>query len=279
MLLRRWGLEITLFGTWALQYEGDPLVYSPTSFNPGPHIIPFGGVRDSGVSGPLTRPDVVTPGTGIFGPNFLYDAYVYEPTPDISNGSFETGNTRGWYSENNGGVSVELGGTDGSHYASLSAHAMASSPGDYVEHLADLKQDFSGNAGDELVFDYHVFDSYWSAYGGGFGHNSAHVELFNVTLGTTELSMDLSSGFLSDWSTVSHVLSEDGDYLLTFEVSAMAQTSFSYEEPQTCDALTTIGIDAVHLVPIPEPATLVLFGLGAVSLLAYAWRGRKTGHL
>lgn len=31
---------------------------------------------------------------------------------------------------------------------------------------------------------------------------------------------------------------------------------------------------ALILIPIPEPSTLVLVGIGAISLLAYAWRRR-----
>ena len=31
-----------------------------------------------------------------------------------------------------------------------------------------------------------------------------------------------------------------------------------------------------HLSIVPEPSTLVLFGIGALSLLAFAWRRRQT---
>ena len=34
-------------------------------------------------------------------------------------------------------------------------------------------------------------------------------------------------------------------------------------------------IHAFLLTPIPEPSTLVLLGIGAMSLLAYAWRRRR----
>jgi hypothetical protein len=37
------------------------------------------------------------------------------------------------------------------------------------------------------------------------------------------------------------------------------------------------GFQGYQIVPVPEPSTLVLLGINAVSLFAYSWRRRKRG--
>jgi hypothetical protein len=38
----------------------------------------------------------------------------------------------------------------------------------------------------------------------------------------------------------------------------------------------TYGNEVVIMVAVPEPSTLLLLGIGAVSFLAYAWRWRRS---
>ncbi len=74
----------------------------------------------------------------------------------------------------------------------------------------------------------------------------------NGTMADLNTLVDPVSGWNLEEATPSTILDE---------LSAMAQTPVGRRMPFP-DAL-------------PEPSTLVLFGIGAVSLLAYAWRRRR----
>ncbi|SHO45280.1 PEP-CTERM sorting domain-containing protein [Desulfopila aestuarii] len=164
----------------------------------------------------------------------------------------------GWSSialESNGGIEIQENGTvsgvfaqDGDQYVELDSHP---APGD-----ARMQQKVNLDIG-TYVLDFY----YRSRTSNHYGTNGISWGYEDIT---TSTSFDLGSvNYKSDWTLFSSTFSiaSAGDYNIWFESSFDSNTVGGF-------------IDNVSLTPIPEPATLLLFGAG-ISGIATFFRRKK----
>ena len=192
----------------------------------------------------------------------------------VTNGSFETGDLTGWSWTIPAGASIDVvtghsdpGGTgttswtpaDGSYFALLKTDGPGS--------LTQLYQSFSMTPGNPLMFDY-FWDSRDLKPFGDTASLSVYsgVGLAGPLIGTFTLgsvSSDPQNYWGTPWQTVSLYLSNAGTYTAVFEVrNSLDGIKDSY-----------LGIDNVLLQTIPEPAAILLGGIG-VGLVGWLRRRR-----
>lgn len=177
-----------------------------------------------------------------------------------------------------GDALVELGSTtsEGLQCANLWTDARADgfAGPNHSGALAELAQTFSATAGQSVSFDYCV--PYCNTSSSGAGSGAAYLEV--VLSGGTYYE-----NFNQDWDSSEYAtytfpaFTSDGTYTITFQTGAQADAPPPEpEDPplsNDCSSNVSANIDNVRLVP--EPSTLVLLGIGAISLLAYVWRRRN----
>jgi len=85
-------------------------------------------------------------------------------------------------------------------------------------------------------------------------------------------SYDILLASTSDW----HLNSDTGVAPTVEEMEAvLGSIDAMYIFADWIYGYDTVGIDNVVMSSVPEPSTVVLIGIGAISLLGYAWRRRR----
>jgi hypothetical protein len=170
----------------------------------------------------------------------------------IVNGGFETGSFAPWV---NGGDTSFTGVTgDHPHTGNFAAHLGPLGPTE-----GTLTQTIATTAGQM----YH--ESYWLRNDGG-NPNSFRATINGVTVAGTALTNAPGFEYTATGAGMGHV---EFDFTAT---GASTVVGFAFvQNPAYYD------LDDVSVMPspIPEPASLTLFGLGLVPLAGYAWRRRQ----
>jgi hypothetical protein len=212
----------------------------------------------------------------------------------IVNGSFESGLT-GWTT--NGGV---LTAVVGSHSAVLDSPATTFSPidgtkfatvGSGLQNSAGenvytvLTQTFTAAAGDTLVL-HAFFDSGDSltvpffnfANDDGYVRllNSSNVEvamLFKKSVADLVSIADPFGNNSTPWTPLSHVFVAGGTYML--EVGVINRPTLPQDVFTDNAAASYIGIDNVHIIPVPVVIPTPAAAWGGLALLGLAWPLRR----
>jgi len=175
----------------------------------------------------------------------------------INNGSFETGDFSGWVTNSwNGGspaVVTSNGGftaTDGSYFASLAADSTMRQHG--IWHAGDiLTFDWNFNAND-----YMPFNDYAEFYTSG-GSSNDIIRLSDVaTVGDYNAT---------GWNAFEYMFTEDLNGYINFRVYNVLDNGLDSE----------LYIDNVVSTPVPEPASMFLFGIGLIGLAGLNRRIKK----
>lgn len=189
----------------------------------------------------------------------------------ITNGDFETGDFTGWnhWTDWTYGTSQFVstsinatGGTQGPHCASLSfllSGFSGQGNGVYVDASAGIGQDITVNVGDTLTFDY-AEGSY-----GSIGSRTSYLIVGKNGAGGFSNSYTLSP--MTTWNSYSFSFTEAGSYYIGITRN-MSCASFMNSSGE-------LLIDNVQLTSVPEPSTIVLLSIGAISLFGYARRQRR----
>ena len=201
---------------------------------------------------------------------------------DLYNGSFETGNLSGWSTYLTGGGSATAVtshsdpppatgttswmATDGTYFALVKTDGQNS--------FEQLYRTFTASAGDILSLDY-FWDSQ-DSISDGKGDDEAYGRIFSGQLTSAanfmpsltledelfhhSVSTDPQGNWGTPWTPVSYTFASPGTYTLWFAIKSGGNSlNDSY-----------IGIDNVHLVPVPAAVLLGALGLGLAG-----WRLRR----
>ncbi len=197
----------------------------------------------------------------ILGVAIVAAAFSGAASADIMNPGFETGDLSDW---NTAGavyarewemsrdfvppIHDDWAPTEGLYFASLWSYDPV------LGSNAQISTTFDATAGDVLSFDY-FFDY-------GDVNPNFDTAVGTLTIGANQTTLfewntaghQLGTDNNVDWTTVTHTLTEAGQYTLTFRTSD-ANAGFE----------SILGVDNVSLVP--EPSALTLLALGAIGLL------------
>jgi hypothetical protein len=141
-----------------------------------------------------------------------------------------------------------------------------------------IKQSFYGNAGDTISFDWNYITSDGYNYDFCFMALTSMDLMFvqklagNVTLGTLPPGdiplIPSATIFLNEtgFDTYSFKLATSGTYTLGLGVVQVRDTSYD----------SGLIIDNFKITPVPEPATILLLGMGLVGVANFSRRKFKT---
>jgi hypothetical protein len=116
-----------------------------------------------------------------------------------------------------------------------------------------------------------------SYYGFGYSHDPTTQGTFRITRSGETLSawIDRGAGYILLGSETSAMLTGPADVQLL-----ASQWPIDVGPPGRPSTSLDVRYDNLSIVAetiVPEPSTLVILGIGAVSLLVYTWRQRKCG--
>lgn len=166
----------------------------------------------------------------------------------VINGGFETGDFTGWSSISYGGQAVVMGdsgflATEGQYFANL-----------YADSL--MSQATSWQAGDTLSFDWNFNANDYMPFNDFsiFKIVTGSSTLFDLTLANVASVGDFNA---TGWNT----------YTYTFATAGTGSFAFGVYNNLDWIVPSQLYIDNVNTAPVPEPATLFLFGSGLVGLV------------
>ena len=197
---------------------------------------------------------------------------------DIVNGSFESGLT-GWTSNTAAGgatgtaTTVTIGNnhtytdptTSGGHFGFVHS----ANGGNYAQMgvYNTLSQSFTASAGDKLSFDvFFATNDYIPYNDDGYakviGPNGISTTLFAQSV------MTVGNAGGTPWTHETFTVTTSGTYTLQFGARNILGNSVS----------SWVGADNVTLTAAatPEPASLIMLGMGAAGLMGYGWRRRRS---
>ena len=203
---------------------------------------------------------------------------------DLYNGSFETGDLTGWSTYTTGGGSAtvvtshsDLSGTGTTSWAPTDGTYFALVKTDGQNSFQQLYRSFTASAGDILTLDYFwdsqdtlrgtklkdgddvtygiIFSGELTTPGNAMPSLTVEHELFHHAV-----SLDPQAYWGTDWTSVTYTFEEPGTYTLWFGIKTGGDSLND----------SRIGIDNVHLVPLPAAALLGVLGLGVAG-----WRLRR----
>jgi hypothetical protein len=184
----------------------------------------------------------------------------------ITNGSFETGDFSGWSTSGNTAVVTSYAGF-GPTFSPTNGTFFAIAAGGQEGVYQTFSQSFTAQAGDQLTFDVffqandlltHNDDGYANLLDGS---SMLVATLFSSSVGAVGDFGD------TGWVSVSYTFTSGGTFTLEFGVRNALDSNLS----------SVIGADNVNLLsaPIPEPATMAIFGVCAAAAGVYGYRRRQ----
>lgn len=190
------------------------------------------------------------------------------------NGHFENG-FDGWTTDyDDGDSNVRIDSWEREHYAVISAGATASYFYSPAMGYASISSFFIADAGQSLILD---FKETYLRTSGYYANASGRIEILDYT-GTPIFVRDLETA-ASDWiNWTSGIFPYTGQYCLNISARVDVDVDLStppnpLSKPEQTSAVFLVDVDNVSLVP--EPSSLMLFGIGVISLCFFSKKWRK----
>lgn len=182
---------------------------------------------------------------------------------DLSNGSFETDLT-GWsYVNPSTSGYVAVVSSHSSETAPMTWTPYPSGPGnqyfavlkpDGASKVTQLSRSFEVSAGNTLTFDY-----FWDAEGnGGTNNDTGQILLSGPGLSGGSVTLFTFDAHTEDfgWRSFEYDFANSGTYTLLFQVKNVGNAGTN----------GYLGVDNVHVVPLPAATILGMLGLGVAGV-------------